>query len=88
MSDLQELDEKGFVFLDDANRPYWCRMYHGNPWIMSWHEDEGHWVTYRQVTQTEIWSFPHNLTDEQQEIYHRQERNSQSNVGSLEQEIT
>ena len=67
----KKLDEKGFVFLDDKNRPYWCCMYHDTPWIMYWHPDK-RWVTLRQVNQTEIWSFWLNkLADEHAEMYHK-----------------
>jgi hypothetical protein len=68
---VRELDEKGFVFLDDAGKPFWCTMYHGKPRLMYWHV-EGHWVTWKFVTQADIFSFPHNLTEEQQQVYHDQ----------------
>lgn len=65
-----ELDEKGFVFLDKVNRPYLCRLWNNKPWIFYWHPDN-HWVSLREVTQSEIFSFPRNLTDEQQAGYHK-----------------
>lgn len=62
------LDGKGFVFLDAYNRPYRCCMYLGKPWLMYWHPDNM-WVTLREITQAEVWSFPRNLSQEQQEVY-------------------
>lgn len=64
------LDELGFVFLDDHRRPYLARMYHGAPWLFYWHV-ENHWVTLRKLTQTDLWTFPHNLTKKRQDMYHR-----------------
>lgn len=72
---MEELNECGFVFLDDANTPYWCRMYHGQPWLMRWNFGMGAFCTLRPVTQTEVWEFPHNLTEEQQ-AYYRDKHNS------------
>lgn len=67
-----KLDEKGFVFLDDDSRPYRCCMYCGTPWLFYWHPDKV-WVTLKPVTQTDIWSMPHNLTQEQQDCYFSKE---------------
>jgi hypothetical protein len=67
---LDLLDEKGFIFLDRANRPYLCRIWGGVPWLFYW-QVEGHWVSLRQVTQAEVWSYPHNLSEEQQDHYRR-----------------
>lgn len=70
---METLDEKGFVFIDHKNRPYWCRMYFDEPWIMYWHEGQKSWVTLRTVTQSEIWKFNSMaISDEQTEIYHNQ----------------
>lgn len=52
---LEELDEKGFVFLDHLSRPFWCRMYGDEPWFMYWHANQC-WVTLRKCTQTEVWN--------------------------------
>jgi len=30
---MDSLDEKGFVFLDVAGKPYRCCMWGGNPWL-------------------------------------------------------
>lgn len=65
---MNELDEKGFVFLDDASRPYWCRVWCDNPWLFYWHPDYK-FVSLRQVTQADIFGFPHNLSEEEQQIY-------------------
>ena len=65
---MESLDEKGFVFLDAAGKPFLCRMWQGVPWIFYWHP-ENKWVSLRKVTQTEVDDFPRNLTEEQQQIY-------------------
>ena len=65
-----ELDEKGFVFIVN-NRPYWCRMYGGNPWFMYWHDGQKSWVTLRRVNQTEIWMANENaISEDLAQIYH------------------
>ncbi len=69
---MDELNGKGFVFLDKSNRPYRCCMYQGTPWLFYWHPDN-RWVTLRQVTQTEIWQMPHNLTQEEQDYYYKKD---------------
>jgi len=72
---LEQLDEKGFVFIDGNNRPFWCCMYHGTPWIMYWNDGQKAWVTLRQVNQTEIWQANEMaIPDDQAEIYHKQHR--------------
>ncbi len=68
MSKEDVLDEKGFIFLDQLNRPYRCCMYQGEPWLFYWHPDKK-WVTCRTVTQTDIFLMPHNLTEKEQECY-------------------
>jgi hypothetical protein len=68
---MKELDEKGFVFLDDKKRPWWCRMWEDRAWLFYWHA-EGRWVSYQPITQMDVWQFPHNLTAEQQQLYHDQ----------------
>jgi hypothetical protein len=65
---MEKLDEKGFIFLDDSSRPFKCCMWGGKPWLFYWHPDNI-WVSLRQLSQTEIWSLPHNLTQEQQDLY-------------------
>lgn len=71
MSEIEILDEKGFVFLSNNGNPYLCRMWGGIPWLFYWHNIENHWVSLRPVSQMEIFSLPHNLTMEQQEEYHQ-----------------
>lgn len=72
---LEQLDEKGFVFIDGNSRPYWCRMYYNEPWFMYWHEGNKSWVTLRKVTQTEVWQANEMaISDELAEIYHEQHR--------------
>lgn len=65
---LELLDEKGFVFLDAANRPYLCRMFGGEPWLFYWHPNKI-FVSLRKINQSEIWRLPQNLTENQQETY-------------------
>ena len=68
------LDERGFVFMDEAGRPYLCRMWNGTPWLFYWHADL-HWVSLRQCTQMDVWRFPNNMAEAEQERYreaHRQ----------------
>lgn len=65
---MKGLDEKGFVFLDDTNRPYLCAMWNDSPWLFYWHPDN-HWVSLRPVTQAEIFGFPNNLTPGEQQAY-------------------
>jgi hypothetical protein len=68
---LEKLDEKGFVFIDGNNRPYWCRMYYGKPVWMRWNEGTKSWITYREITQSEVWqSELMKIPDEQANIYH------------------
>ena len=68
---MQPLDEKGFVFLDRASTPYLCRIWNEEPWLFYWHADN-HWVSLQRVGQTDIWSFPHNLTEQEQQHYQDQ----------------
>jgi len=65
---LELLDEKGFIFLDSNSRPRLCRMRGKQPWLFYWHRD-GHWVSQMALSQADVWSFPRNLTEEQQQIY-------------------
>ena len=70
---METLDEKGFVFLDGNNRPYWCRMYGGNPWYMYWHEGQKSWVTLRRVNGSEVMiAHVKALPEYMAEIYHKQ----------------
>jgi hypothetical protein len=62
------LDEKGWIFLDDNHRPFLCALWGERAWLFYWHT-EGHWVSLRPVTQMEIWTFPRNLTEIQQQLY-------------------
>lgn len=64
------LDSKGFVFLDANNRPFRCAMWGNKPWLFYWQEAQKRWVTLRPVSQMEIFSFPHNLTQEEQDLYY------------------
>lgn len=66
---VEKLDEKGFIFLDEADKPYLCRMIEDAPWLCYWHEGNKCFVTLREVNQTDIWNFPKNLTEQEQNIY-------------------
>lgn len=68
---MKELDEKGFVFIDRNDRPYWCCMYGGRPWFMRWHDAQKSWVTLKEVNQTDIWlAHEKKISNKQAEIYH------------------
>jgi hypothetical protein len=70
---MDKLDEKGFVFIDDNSRPFWCCMYFGNPMYMYWHEAQKSWVTLRVINQVDIWrAYEKKIPDDQAEIYHKQ----------------
>ena len=72
---IKELDENGFVFLDDNNRPYWIAMRYGEPIIAYWHEGNKSWVNLRKATQSDIWmGNKRALPDDQAEIYHKQHK--------------
>ncbi len=64
---MKELDEKGFVFLDDNTVPFRCSIWGNRAWLFRWQHD--HWVSFRPVNQSDIWTFPHNLTEVQQQLY-------------------
>lgn len=64
-------NEFGFVFLDDYGEPFRCAMVGAEPWLMYWNHGSKNWVTLRRVSQSEIWSFPHNLTEGEQALYFR-----------------
>lgn len=68
---MEELTEKGFVFIDDYSKPFFIRMWSGVPWLFYWHPDKK-WVSLRKVSQTEIWQFHEKvLSEEMAEIYHK-----------------
>jgi len=66
---MDNLDNKGFVFLDENNSPFRCVMWGGRPWLMYWNDNQKRWVSLRQVTFLEVLEFPYNLTQEQQDLY-------------------
>ncbi|MVM34252.1 hypothetical protein GO755_29750 [Spirosoma sp. HMF4905] len=69
-TDNRFLDEKGFVFLDAEKKPYWIRMWGGEPWLFYWHADN-RWVSLRRTNQNEIWQASQaRLSDEKAEVYH------------------
>lgn len=66
---MKTLDETGFVFLDDAKKPYLVRILESNPWLYYWHPDNK-WVTLRRLTQAEVWTFSNRrLPEEQAQLY-------------------
>jgi hypothetical protein len=76
---LEELDKKGFVFLDEDSRPFRCAMWGGLPWLFYWNDSQRAWVSLRPVSQMEIWTFPRNLTQKEQDLYFEEEKG----VGNL-----
>lgn len=66
---MKELDEKGFVFLGDDGNAYRCCLWGDNAWLFVWHPTNA-WVSVRKLTQIDVWMFPHNLTEAQQELYY------------------
>lgn len=66
---LNNLDEKGFVFLDDNGNPYRCTMLGGQAWLFYWNKGQKCWVTYRPVSQLEVERFPRNLSQKHQDMY-------------------
>lgn len=70
---FEQLDEKGFVFLDSKGDPYYCRMWGESPWLFYWHPDN-HWVSLREVTQMEIWHMPVPLSSDEADLYHNKHR--------------
>jgi hypothetical protein len=66
----EKLDKKGFVFLDMDNRPFRCAMWGDEPWLFYWHDHQKAWVFLRPVPQSEVWNFPRNLTQKQQDLYY------------------
>lgn len=70
----RDLDEKGFVFIDRQNRPFWCRMLGGDPWVCYWHAEQ-QWVTLRRVGMGDVAAArTMAIPEEQAEIYHRLHR--------------
>lgn len=70
---MKELDEKGFVFLDDDGNAYRCCVWGNNAWLFRWHDHQKRWVSVRQLSQMDIFMLPHNLSEEQQEWYFKTE---------------
>jgi len=70
-SDAPDLDEKGFVFIDKQQRPFWCCMLGGDPWFCYWHVEDK-WVTLRRVEMGDVAvARTTAIPEEQAEIYHR-----------------
>ncbi len=70
MPDDKLLNEKGFVFIDDNNDPYWIAIRNGKPMMAYWNNDG--WVNLREVTQTEIFSWCDvKIPEDQAKYYHK-----------------
>lgn len=65
---MNQLDEKGWVFVADGNA-YRCCMWGERPWLFKWQDRSHLWVSVRLLTQADVWTLPHNLTQEQQDLY-------------------
>lgn len=66
---FEQLNEKGFVFLDSKNDPYFCRMWGGSAWLFYWHSNNC-WVSLREVSQMEVWNMPSPLDSDEANMYH------------------
>lgn len=62
---------RDFGFFDTARRPYKVVMTRDGPWVCYWHP-ENRWVTLRQVSQNDIWSFTDHMTDAELAIYDKE----------------
>jgi len=68
-NDMKQLDETGFVFIDDKDDPYHVRMWNDVAWLFRWHPDN-QWVSLRPITQGEIWEIgDRKLSPEEAELY-------------------
>lgn len=78
---LETLDEKGFMFRDDSNprRVYWVRMWGENPWLFIWLPNQENFMSLRQLTQGDIFTFPHNMSDREEAAYREMWENSDAN---------
>lgn len=77
---MKELDEKGFVFLDDRGHVFRCCMWGDNPWLFKWIDTQNQWVSFRKLTQMDVFVLPHNLSGEQQEWYFKAEAKSNAHL--------
>lgn len=72
-------NDKGHVFLDEASRPYLCKKWgdKDKTWLFYWHV-EGHWTSLRKIESGA--TFPDNLTQAEQNIYHKQHEKWEQNL--------
>lgn len=64
------LTEKGFVFLDEEDKPFYCRMWGKDAWLFYWIDSQKKWVSLRKITRDEIWNFSlGRLKNKDAEIY-------------------
>lgn len=66
---LKPLDEKGWVFVGRDGNAYRVCMWGEQPWLFKWRDDTHLWESWHVLTQAIVWSLPHNLTQEQQDLY-------------------
>ncbi len=76
---LDLLDEKGFMFRDELKRIYWVRMWGENAWLFIWLPAQSNFMSLRQVSQMDIWQFPHNLSDREEAAYREEWENNDAN---------
>lgn len=73
---IEQLDEKGFIFMGPNFEHYLVRIWNGQPWMFYWYATnhwwhlENHWIALRTVIKSEIPKFPRNLTQEEQDSIH------------------
>jgi len=70
---MSKSEKKGFVFLSNGGRPYWCAYQNGEYWLHYWHKSEG-WVILQKMTLHEVYEMPRNLSERDQEKYHIEHR--------------
>lgn len=75
---MSNLDEKGFVFIGNGDKPYWCRIWCEEPIILYWNEGQNSWVVFGKTNDSEIEQLSkRKISDEQAEIYHKLHNQSQ-----------
>lgn len=63
------VDERGFVFLDVAHRPFWCRRWENQVWLFYLNNQQ--WVSLKQVTDADADSYSRNLREDEQELHRK-----------------
>jgi len=57
-----------FIFLDYQGIPYKCSSIGSQYWISALDKNK-QWHPVRKIKKDDIWLYPHNLTEEQQQYY-------------------